>query len=103
MTGLEMDQLTLAELEAIAARFSAAVATIRDAQTLLGGGGVYSQAHVSVAAPMHSVRMTGVGPAEHPAPVANGFTTKENAERARLLKQIRGDEFPAAIAAAEEQ
>lgn len=44
-----LESMTLAELEAIAARFGAAVATIREAQALLGGGSAVDHAPVVAA------------------------------------------------------
>ncbi len=84
MTPEELGRMTLADLEAAATRFGAAVATIREAQSLLG-------------APVHAV-----APAIQSAPVvaqiarpANFFTATEQAEKARLLQQFKPEDIEA--------
>lgn len=89
MTTEEMSKLTLADLEGIAARYSAAVATIREAQALLG-------------APV-SVRLDAPKSATPPVPVvAQVLSPEQQAElaawrqspaRQKLLDQVRGPEL----------
>lgn len=92
MTADEMGRMTLADLEAMAERFGAAVKTIRDAQALLGGGqqtfistpvGVSVQSAV-VAGTARAVQM----PAVH-------FSPSEQAERAKLLQQFKPEDVEA--------
>jgi hypothetical protein len=84
MTPEDVARLTLADLEAIAARFSAAVATIREAQALLGG---------AAPLPTQSAR-----PSNAPTPAAQIVTPEQQAElsawrnspaRAKLLEQFK--------------
>lgn len=85
---MELNQLTLAEIEALAERLGAAVKTIRDAQALLGGGG----------APRMMIS-TPVGMSV-PAAVASNqaaifFSPSEQAERAKLLQQFKPEDVEA--------
>jgi hypothetical protein len=82
----DIGRLTLAELEAIADRFSTAVRTIREAQSLLGGPTVV----MTTTQPVQNL-------APRPPPQNNNFTPAELSERAKLLAQIRGPELPADI------
>lgn len=82
MTAEQMAALTLADIEAIAERYSGAVKTIREATSLLGGGVL---GPVAIAAP----------------PPQNNFNASEVAERQRLLSQIRGEDLPDDIRRAE--
>ena len=82
MTGTDFDNMTLLELEGVAARLSAAVAIIRDARALLG---VQS-------APAAPIVSAVVAPAPPPAAVDPRLSDwVGSAERARLLAQIRGE------------
>lgn len=75
MTPEEIGALTLADLEAMAARFGAAVKTIREAQALLGG--------------RHNLEHGA--PAENPPPAQPAppvLRPNEMAERARLMRQF---------------
>jgi hypothetical protein len=86
MTAEEMGRMTLADLEAMAERFGAAVKTIREAQSLLGGG---QQTFISTPTGMPLGQALANGQARPviipgaPNPL---LTAAENAERARLIK-----------------
>lgn len=92
MTPKEIGKLTLADLEAIAARFESAARTIREAQSLLGGA---PAAQAPAPAPVHRLR---------PSTKGAQLTEEEIAEREALLTNIRGpasdEDFPPSIAAA---
>ena len=96
MTPEQMDSMTLADLEAMAKRFGAAVATIREAQALLGGS-------------KHDIAKTQMlGVAIDDGPIQRGppppqLNPGEVAERERLMRQFKHDGLPDAIKAAEEQ
>lgn len=78
-----MAALTLADIEAIAERYSGAVKTIREASALLGvGPPIVASVTVS-------------------SPSVNNFTPAEMAQRQKLLTTIRGEDLPADIRAAE--
>lgn len=81
MTAEQMAALTLADIEAIAERYSGAVKTIREATSLLSGG-------------------VGVAVASAPPP-QNNFNATEMAERQRLVSRIRGEDLPDDIRRAE--
>lgn len=81
LTSDEIGNLTLAEVEAIATRYAAAVQTIRDAQALLGGGVV----------PPPAVPEPYVHRAVHvPVPARQRLNAAELAEKERLLNLNRG-------------
>lgn len=90
-----MGRMTLAELEAVASRFEAAVKIIREAQALLGPAG---GARENVAEP--PLRRTPGPPL--PPPTAPNWTPAELAERARLKQQFNAG-LPENIKALEEQ
>lgn len=102
VTPEQIGNLTLADLDAIAARLSGAVQAIREAQQLLGGG--------ATSAPIPSpVRAESAPPPDRPQ-VANPEQQKalddwrNSPARKKLLEQVRGTnegELPAAIAAVE--
>ncbi len=103
MTDDEMSKMTLADLEVLARRFGAAVATIREAQALLGGriltGGemiTFPDAHASPP----SMPML---PQRAPSPPPPQLDPAELAERERLLKQFRDEKLPDHIRKLEEQ
>ncbi len=81
--GIDINSLTLAEIEALAERLGAAARTIRDAQALLGGGvgGRNPEAAMATAVAV------AIGP-----PVARQslLTAAEQAEKRRLMKQNFG-------------
>lgn len=88
---MELGSLTVADLEDLANRLGKAVATIKEAQALLG----------VVAVPaMHPPTITWTGPAAVNPP-ANQFTPSEAAERERLMAQFR-DKLPDTIKKLEE-
>lgn len=78
LTPDEISKLTLADVEAIASRFSAAVQTIREAQALLSTG-----------APPASAQPT--------SPVRD-FTASELAQREALRRQFSRGQVPDSIA-----
>lgn len=78
MTSEEMGRMTLAELEATAERFGAAVETIREAQALLGGSAAPVASTAAISVVRHAIRPPG---ADNPL-----LTQAENAERRRLIK-----------------
>lgn len=94
-----MGKLTLADLERIAARFSKAVADIREGQAMLGG----SRTTAAVdAGPMTAMQDAPDSIAAHRArqfqapelPPSNGklkLSPQEQADRARVLAQFRDD------------
>ena len=87
----QMGEMTLHDIEALAARFGAAVATIRQAQALLGpAGGAREDSEPTS-------RKTA-GP---PSPSPN-WTAAELAERERLKRQFHAG-LPEDIKAQEEQ
>ncbi len=90
MSDAEMNQMTLAELEALAARFGAAVATIRQAQALLGG---------PVAAESGAIAFTS----RTPGPPPPQLNAAEVAERERLMRQFKHDGLPDDIKRLEDQ
>lgn len=97
MTSDEIGNLTLAELEAIAARFEAAVKTIREAQSMLGQPVLHNAYAIAPPAPV--ARDT------RRSTKATQLTDEEIAEREALLAHTRGparneSEFPPNIAAA---
>lgn len=81
MTAEDISQLTLADLEAIAERFSGAVRTIREAQALLGGQPM-ANIPSTVSAPFQRI---GPPPGEPPL----SHLEEARLERAALLKSIR--------------
>lgn len=92
MTAEEMGRMTLADLEAMAERFGAAVKTIRDAQALLGGG------HMRSPEGFVPVQIDGVTHAVPQAPRAAPvvfFSPSEQAERAKLLQQFKPEDVEA--------
>lgn len=86
MTSEELGRLTIAELEAAAARVAAALSVLREA-------GAWRGADAATPTP----RPTPPRP-----PAAPAMSVAEQAERRRLLAQIRGPELPADIAALED-
>lgn len=99
MTDAEMGQMTLADLEALAARFGKAVETIREAQALLGGrvlvgGQMIEFPNVHASAPVMPTRLP-------PSPPPPQLDPREVAERERLLRQFKHDKLSDAIKAAE--
>lgn len=88
MTAEEMGRMTLADLEAMAERFGAAVKTIRDAQALLGGPVVVPNGVAPVdTTPGQIVRA--------PAAPVVFFSPSEQAERAKLLQQFKPEDVEA--------
>lgn len=93
MTAEEIGKLSLADLEAIATRFEAAVKTIREAQSLLGG------------VPARAAPVAPAARLVRPSTKGVQLTDEEIAEREALLAMTRGPatsdpEFPPGIAAA---
>jgi len=82
MTPVEIERMTLGDLESMAARMESAAKTIRDAMALLHGG----------AAPAAVVTATAPQPAHTAGPA--DLSPAEKAERARLLSRIRGEGLP---------
>ena len=74
-----IDKMTLAEIEELAARLSAAATIIRNAQSLLGGS---NPAQASM--PNDAMNLRNAPSSAHP-----GLDSSERAERDRLLARIR--------------
>lgn len=95
-----MNEMTLAEIEALAERLGAAAKTIRDAQALLGGG------HMRSPEGFVPVQINGVTHAVPQAPRGGDnplLTAAENAERRRLIKMNTEPLNPDDIEALERQ
>lgn len=86
MTPEDMARLTLADLEAIAARFSAAVATIREAQALLGGASLPAQPQRPASAPAPQAQVMS------PEQQNELDSWRHSAARAKLLEQFKAEE-----------
>lgn len=85
--GIDVDKLTLAEIEAIAERLDAAVRTFREAREMLGG---------AVVGP--SVSSPPLARAGHAPPL---LTPEEQAHKEALLRRNRSEDLPADIRRAE--
>jgi len=84
----DMARLTLADLEAVAARFAGAVATIREAQALLGGGVAAPVAHVPApVAPARPVAAQVISPEQQ----AELDSWRRSPARAKLLEQFKDE------------
>ena len=98
MTPEQLSSMTLGDAEAMATRLEVAARTIREAMSLMGGGANWPQV-VETTRTGDVAAMTRPTFAPNPAHV---LTPSEQAEKARLMRQIRGPELPSDIEAAEE-
>jgi hypothetical protein len=77
MTPVEMDRMSLADLEVAADRFRKALEVLHEARALMG-----------------NAPLTANVPAQARTPGPADLSPVEQAERARLLKGIRGEDMP---------
>lgn len=91
MTSDEIGALTIADVESIVERAGAALAAFREARALLGG--IEAKPSNTAPTPPEPGRIARV----EVAPPPSVFTAAEQAERARLLRNMRGPELPPEI------
>ncbi len=99
MTSVEMGQVTLSEFESMAARFSAALKVLHEAQALIGGAPqvVHTAPYIQHLTPVETIARPANAPAAQPMRIspeaqAELDNWRNSAARAKLLEQFKPEE-----------